>query len=116
MFGRLGSGKQQSDDKANELLKGRKPENFKDLNSPTNPEQTEEGVKHFTDGSNPSEDFNQDVVKRHQEFNKLGNGTPLERISKSLAPSSTQGNSDSKSKDSDESSKLIFDLLRSKKA
>jgi hypothetical protein len=89
----LGQGKSPVDEETQERIKGRTADSMKDLNSPMGSEQTNDAIRQLTDGQSMRDFIKEEVAERHQEFDKLGNGTALERLAKSLDPSSNQGNS-----------------------
>ncbi len=95
----LGHGKQTIDEKSKERIKGNTADDIKDLNSPMAQEQTNDGVQQLTGDTSMRDFVKQEIAERHQEFNKLGNGTPLERFAKSVDPSSNQGNTRPTGKD-----------------
>ncbi len=63
------------------------------------PEQTNDGVQQLTGDTSMRDFVKQELSERHQEYNKLGNGTALERFAKSMDPASNQGSARPTGKD-----------------
>lgn len=92
----LPHGKETSDAKAKAEIKARTADGIKDLNSPMAPEQTNDAIRQLTGDTSLRDFVKQEIAERHDDFNKLGNGTALERLANSLDPSSNQGNTNTK--------------------